>query len=273
MLHDCLHSLTSTLNCRPTDVDPYRIIMNLLDSCHYRRSPHDPERVREMPQEVPELLEPVPVCPRPAPLPENFFHYGSRPESLNEADYATRDEILATDQGLSRNSILNVRYTKRQAPAPPGVSSSPPPRAVSPPPRRPAPLRPQGRPMTPPRHLSPIPSISAVGGFLNFAETEASSGINTEIEAALAPNRLNQRYAASRSSIPNGSLPPRGSLPNGSLPNGSVQNGQTEEEMYRHYTQYATSIPSENANVKYLYCSSQHCQRRFFFGYIVVADT
>ena len=49
-------------------------------------------------------------------------------------------------------------------------------------------------------------------------------------------------------------------------------NGQTEEEMYRHYTQYATSIPSENANVKYLYCSSQHCQRRFFVGYIVVAD-
>ena len=212
-------------------------------------SPHNPDRVRDMPLEVQELYEPVPVCPRPAPQPENFFHYGSRPESLNENDYATRDEVFGADQGLSRNSIMNVRYVKRQAPPPP----SSPPRVASPPPRRAAPPRPapipHRRATTPPRNLSPIPSISAAGGFLNFAETEASSIAPTEVESALAPSRLNQRYAASQGSMPNGSVAHHGSLPNGSLANGHPQGNHTEateEETYRHYSHYATSIPSEH---------------------------
>ena len=205
-----------------------------------------------MPLEVQELYDPVPVCPRPAPQPENFFHYGSRPESLNENDYATRDEIFGGDQGLSRNSILNVRYVKRQAPPPPSSGASSPPRTTSPPPRRAAPPRPtpapQPRPVTPPRNLSPIPSVSAAGAFLEFAETEASS---TVTGPSLGPSRLNQRYAASHGSMPNGSVP-NGSMPNGHAPNGHAPGSQhaqteaTEEETYRHYNRYATSIPSEH---------------------------
>ena len=191
--------------------------------------PHDPEARRDVQLTVEELLEPIPVSPRPAPEPRDFFQYQTGSSTLDDSLYASRDEALsktsalnrrrtvADDPALAQDSILNVRYTKRQAPQPPRSPDST--RPVSPVPplqlqslASGSPRQQQSPPSSPP--LSPTSKLNQRYGSMEMPQPTG--------QGRLAGSKLNSRYnEPSKSNV----RTPNGHIPNGHMSNGHVENG------------------------------------------------
>lgn len=172
---------------------------------------------------VDELLEPIPVEPRAAPQPQDFFKY--RNESVHEDSlYASRDEALSKtsalnkrrigsgdDALLAQGSALNVRYIAQRRVSDHNRPVSPPPSSASPEiPKRQSHPRPHQSPSSSPP-LSPRSKLN---------DRYSTTDVPEEKDAKLAQSKLNQRY-----SVPNKG---QGQVPNGHVPNGHVQNGDAE---------------------------------------------
>ena len=182
--------------------------------------PHDPEANRDVPLMVEELLEPIPVEPRAAPQPQEFFQY--RNGSVHEDSlYASKDEALSKTSVLNRRrvgnepllaqgSALNVRYigqrrvSDHNRPASPVLSS-------------PASQKRQSHRSPRPQSPSASPPLSPTSKLNNrYSATEPD-------DSRLAGSKLNQRYSVHSN--------PSRPVPNGHLPNGDMHNGDMDPEL------------------------------------------
>ena len=191
---------------------------------------------------VEELLEPIPVEPRPAPEPRDFFQYRNVNSAHEDSLYASRDEALSKtsalnkrrlgdDPLLAQGSALNVRYTAQRRVSDLHRPSSPVPPASPASDRRqragsPGPQKRQSqysqRLQSPPAS----PPLSATSK-LNHRYSTTDSPPE---DAKLAGSKLNQRYSVN------------GQVPNGHVPNRNMHYGDMGNEdmdlnrRYRHLT-------------------------------------
>ena len=194
--------------------------------------PHNATSPRVMDLEVEELKDPIPVPPRTALPPENFFTY----QSSSTSDYAGRDEVLSSTSvlnqrsqppGLSASSALNMRYVQRSKP--PG-SASP---AGSP---RPSSPLPNGHgPFLPIRESDDLP-LSGSSQMNKRYHGKGSGGMDPGLSS---DSNLNDRYKDNR-------------LPNG-MSNGVDEvdrrktNGYSEEGLYSKVPPHQQSMYSESS--------------------------
>ncbi len=196
-----------------------------------------------------ELLEPLPVAPRAALQPYDFFQYRASASSLggdahDDSLYAARDEALSKTSALNRrrpgegemlskSSALNVRYVDQRRvsdhnrPASPVLrSSSPVLRPASPVPSAEDGQRRQRLPESPRSPRSQSPSSPPLSPTSKLNQRYGSSERVDSGGARLAGSRLNQRYSTA-SQPTNGHTLPNGHVMNGHV-NGDVENGDAE---------------------------------------------
>ncbi len=191
--------------------------------------PHDPEANRNVPLMVEELLEPIPVEPRAAMQPQDFFKYRNSGSVQEDSLYASRDEALSKtsvlnkrkpldDQLLSKSSALNVRYVEQRR-----VSDHQRPKSPVPP-ASPA-LSAEGRQRGPGSQSQPSPPIQSPStpplsstSNLNrrYSSKERLQDQDKSSAAQLAGSKLNQRYSAT-------------SQTNEKIPNGHLVNGDADK--------------------------------------------
>ncbi len=170
----------------------------------------------------------MPVSPRPAPRPEQFFQYGSI-GSLDGRSDDLMSEQSAEQPLLSRKSILNVRYVNGQGSQIPRAHSPPPHQPPTPPPPPPMPPGDRLKSLHPPEGMS---------------ESRPFYGEQPHIR--LAGSKMNQRYD-SPSPKHSDTYLPNGNLPNGNLPNGDSLELSQNSGLNRRYSKKVPMAGAPNA--------------------------